>query len=321
MELQKLEGLNKIFKFIVSIKRYSILVDIFLSIIACILVNQLKFVKEVDNTLIWLLIIITAIFGFFIKLFQWNYEQNLPVDLIKELKSGEEVKTLKKDIERQTLSKSYILSSINNLNDATCHYLPKDSFCNNNIKDGLNHLLKDFIRNTTSIIGISCTKYVVGVYLDSYYSNQEDGKTLNGYIILHDNLFEEDLENTLTYLDKGKEFDIQAEVFRSFNNNTYVENYIQNSHSIICVPIPDACNYCSDCKKAGVLFIIIETKLDFSNLPTDKNYTIDIFSRILGNWIARYNLCIKEKLEVRQQSNSITGGKVVAKAIVELKAI
>lgn len=266
----------------------------------------------------WGLFIVLITVVVLIKLFGVLYDSFLPLTLATDLKNGEELIEVKLKCDNQSQSTQYILSALNNLNDVTCQYLtpeqPNNKFCDDGIAAGLKHLLSGFLHNIPTIMGTPITKYLVGVQLESYYDKY--GNVRKSVIVLENNRLTENdgsFMMILTNSQSGLYFDVKTEIARCFESNQSHRNHTisEPGYSILTTPIPDACYQCNDCQKAGVLFIITESNLDFNQLPGNLSVTLDIFTKIIGNWVVRYNNCIEERKKMALLPKKLTQEKTV----------
>lgn len=314
LDEKRLNGLSIIFSLITVAKKNSLIVDGILVLIIGVLSNMVKFEWSVVNISLWLALLLFAGFSIFIKYAQYAYENNLPVDLINELKSSERLEVAEKEITRQTQTKEYINTSLKNLNEATCNYLPTD-FCQGDIREGLIILLNELNNNTTSILGVSCTRYYLGAYLKSILSNKIDGEENAIMIELQNNLFDDSILFDINAPAlSGLQLNIATEIKKCMYNHRMEITHISDKFTMVSFPIPDACQSCDICEKIGGLFIIVDSLLILERLPNDLKSTLEIFGQITGNWIAKYNACIRDKFKfTRQQKSESSVGKVASK--------
>lgn len=269
--------------------------------------NNLNTNDDKINLIAFYSLILFGLIYLVILILKTNYNYHFPGDITSELKSERELLELKKDYNRLNTLDEFLIETIKNLNGQTCAIQNSEEthLCDIGIKEGLNSLISPIIENTNYLLNTRQVHFTIGIYLDSYLSlTQQENDS--GIIILHDSLGKEDVLNKTLFTDlycQSEKLEIQTRLSKSFNNYEFLAEVYginNNAHTIVCSPIPFACD---DEDRLGVLFIISKK---ITNLPNQLELNLSIFCRIISNWVYRYNQCIFERKQRSQPETSTT---------------
>ena len=235
----------------------------------------------------------------FLLLIKTIYNKTFPGSITNELKSERELIILKRDAERQKTINDFLVVIIRRLNGQTCALNVGDELrlCDKGIKEGIYNLIQPVIDNTYFILDTINTQFTTGIYLDYYRSLAGYRLVEKGIINISDNLgkealIEKDLIENANVRDE--QFYIQTAIRQSFNNSAFViHDYTINAqtYTIICSPIPTACN---ENYTNGVFFIITKA---IEKIPVDTEINLKIFNSVIANWVYRYDDCINNRQE------------------------
>lgn len=239
-------------------------------------------------------LIFLGVLYLFLLFIRTAYSTSFPSSITNELKSERELQDLKRDAERQTTINEFFVETMQRLNGQTCALNLGDGthLCDIGISKGIHELIEPVIENTYFLLDTINTKFTIGVFLDSYASMTVDNHWERGIIVIEDKLNKSNLlikELFDTNLVRTEQLELQTAIRQSFNNNEFIEKHYndgQDNYTIICSPMPLACN---ENDGLGVLFIISK-KLETT--PADLPTKMKIFGRVIANWIYRFNECI-----------------------------
>ncbi|MBS1778725.1 MAG: hypothetical protein JST70_05335 [Bacteroidetes bacterium] len=225
------------------------------------------------------------------------YNKTFPGSITNELKAERELSVLKKDAERQKTISDFLVEVIKKLNGQTCalNYGDDTHLCDAGIRDGVHSLIQPVVDNVDFILDTINTQFTIGVYIAEYRSMAAHNSWDNGIIIIEDKLFKAGLipKNLLEQANvRNEELEIQTGIRHSLNNTSFIKhdyNVGTNKFSLICSPIPLACN---DDETNGVFFVISK---HLPNIPIETEITLKIFNSVIANWIYRYNECVNNR--------------------------
>lgn len=294
------EIIGKLDNFCRTINKMFIVVAIIEGIVVTfigILSNTLTTANPDINKYSTYLIIFFGLLYLFLLFIRTAYSTSFPSSITNELKSERELQELKRDAERQKTINEFFVETMQRLNGQTCALNIGDGthLCDIGISNGIYELIEPVIDNTYFLLDTINTKFTIGVFLDGYRSMTLDNQLERGIIVIDDKLTKssfliKELLDTNTV--RTEQLELQTAIRQCFNNSEFVDkNYNdgQNDFSIVCSPMPSACN---ENDGLGVLFIISK-KLE--TIPTDLPTKLKIFGRVIANWIYRYNECVNNR--------------------------
>lgn len=310
--------LDKYFKFE---KSDSVFVTIIKSLIILVSGAFLGlFLKEINseppikNYWHLLIFLVGAIIFIYLEYRRLTKEKNFPISILNHLSATEDLKILTEKYNRKCKIYEYVDSSIQSLNSNTCPViftLPENLLCNQDIALGLKEVLNDLVERPNYFLDIDKTKFTVGVYIKYVETETETffPDTKEKFIIFRDDLLIKDyIPTTLENLeaDEISEFKIQTALIESLNFDKYICKHFEindETYSIICSPIP---NVCESCPPEGIIFTIYKGT---DSCPIDIENILLIFGRIVSNWMAKYNECVRigraqKQTEVQAQKNA-----------------
>jgi hypothetical protein len=294
------EIIGKLDNFCRTINKMFIVVAIIEGIVVTcigILSNTLTTANPDINKYSTYLIIFFGLLYLFLLFIRTAYSTSFPSSITNELKSERELQELKRDAERQKTINEFFVETMQRLNGQTCALNIGDGthLCDIGISNGIHELIEPVIDNTYFLLDTINTKFTIGVFLDGYRSMTLYNQLERGIIVIDDKLTKssfliKELLDTNTV--RTEQLELQTAIRQCFNNSEFVDkNYNdgQNDFSIVCSPMPSACN---ENDGLGVLFIISK-KLE--TIPTDLPTKLKIFGRVIANWIYRYNECVNNR--------------------------
>jgi hypothetical protein len=294
----KLENFCKtINKAIIGLAIFEGIVVIFIGIVSNTLTTDNP---EINKYSTYSLIFLGVLY-LFLLFIRTAYSASFPGSITNELKSERELQELKRDAERQKTITEFFVETMQRLNGQTCALNLGDGthLCDIGISKGINELIEPVIENTYFLLDTVNTKFTIGVFLNDYRSMTIDNDWERGIIIIDDKLNKSSFltkELFDTNLVKAEQLELQSAIRQCFNNSEFVEknyNNGQNDFTVVCSPMPLACN---EHDGLGVLFIISK-KLE--TIPKDLPTKLKIFGRVIANWIYRYNECINNRQQLR----------------------
>jgi hypothetical protein len=224
-------------------------------------------------------------------------EKNFPITILEHLTSKEDLDILTKQHNRQKKVFEFIDHSIKSLNTNTCpvsYDAPDEAICREDLKDSLSNILNDFINRTNYFLEIDKLNFTNGIYLGDILTFSEDKfteTTLN--FNFKDDLklgkYFDELEYGLSSEEKEFKFHLISAISEAILFDKYLcKQLILNEvkYSIVISPIP---NICDSCPPRGVIYAIYEGT---ENCNCDSNKILEIHSRLLTNWISKYEDCL-----------------------------
>jgi len=181
------------------------------------------------------------------------------------------------------------------------------SFCEKGLDNGLKSLLDPFLTTISQITETHGLQTSVAVFLQNMPQDWKEDETRRTrptqdelVTLRDDNIWNEHLLSALINNDTPKDWQlhIQQMKVRCFHNNRFEKNTIttpEGIYTILTNPIPVVCNENS---VIGCLIIIL--KGDHS-LPDDLNDVLKIYSRIISNWVSKYEECFYSRKKVVNQ--------------------
>lgn len=254
----------------------------------------------------FLLLIVFSVLYIVTKLFFIYAKQPLNSSSVDELEAKFELNLYTKRISRINIINETISKSIHKLNDRTCQMnmdampdLKPNNICEQNLKEGLTIVLTPFMKNISAILDSNNIKYTLGIFIENFYHlDYEDRVLMDDHIVvINDDLeFERFIPPKLftTSDTSGFSLEIQSVMKKLFNNeNTdFLIQNISNDNKFYTMILSIIPCVCSGERKEGINFIIIEPTSE--ELP-DLNSTLDIFNRIIANWLSLYQECVFRK--------------------------
>ena len=307
--MEKLITLDKILK---KLRHYTIAV-ITIEVICTGLIGLAA--SQIDSIFSpWTILILFCSFILIVILsYRYNYLKDFPSTLVESIKSDFSNQNLRNDYSRISLINDSIAKSLMSLNSQTCQLNEQvqnftniedapieDKLCSQGIKNGLSEVIESFLKNLHNIIDSNQSKFTVGVYLSTFWETnakdpKEDPEMKRGTFLIKDdlNLLEIIPENILDEENaSGLSFEIQTSLKSSWNNKKaefHPKLKNDNNLSVYTNVIPEVC---SEDYYTGVLFIIGNNLIE---VPNDFDDVTKIYSRIITNWINKYNECIYQK--------------------------
>jgi hypothetical protein len=225
-------------------------------------------------------------------------EKNFPVTILEHLNATEELKDLKEKHSRKTKLYDFIDNSIQSLNSNTCPVVltPDNFLCHQDLELGLKSVLIDLVDRPHYILDVDQTKFTVGTFIkDILDKNSQVGEisSVEKTFIFRDDLnIAYVLPESPYQLNSEQEgsFQFQTALLEGLNFNKFLCKSIKlndQSYTLICSPIP---NVCEDCPPDGIVFSLFKGTECCSS---DIDSVLLIFGRILSNWIAKYNDCVR----------------------------
>ena len=257
-----------------------------------------------ETVSLWALIL-SGLFYIVIKIFFFTFNRQVSETPIDELEAKYELEKVKSRLTKQDSINRVISQSLHMLNDRTC-FLTSDDYaeertqhiCEQNLKDGLTDVLKPFMKNIPIIFNTSNLKYTLGIFIENFYHiDSENQLECNDHIVVLNDDFglEKDIHAQLYSQQnlKGISLEIQSVILKSYNNNKYIEQLItveDRKLTMLSSIIPCVC---SGKGQDGILFIISEPiELEISDIES----TLDIFNRIITNWLSLFKECVFNKV-------------------------
>lgn len=216
----------------------------------------------------------------------------------------------RKDIINDSFSRTLVV-----LNKTTCDYLNDNlsyELIHKSIEDGLRNVLKNFISNLNTILEIDKSKYTVGVYLKGVLIMPQTSnpvKEINsipstdGVFIIEDSLNVEQIcipkELMTTSQLPDCVVDIKGNIQKALNKKGFYSGTFKEgncNYAINCNFIPV---YCNEEEAKGCLFIISEALVE---APYDLNSILDVYCRIISNWVVNLENCVLSNVHYQLQS-------------------
>jgi hypothetical protein len=231
-------------------------------------------------------------------------EKNFPVTILEHLTATEELKSLKEKYSRKNKLYDFIDNSIQSLNSNTCPVMltPDNFLCHQDLEAGLRNVLLDLVERPHYILNVDETKFTVGTFIKELYDkNSPVGQieNLEKTFIFRDDLnLIQHLPESPYQLDSEQEgsFQFQTATLEVLNFNKFLCKTIvldNQTFTLICSPIP---NVCESCPPDGIIFAIYKGAECCS---TDIDSVLLIFGRILSNWVAKYNDCVRREKQIK----------------------
>ena len=235
-------------------------------------------------------------------------EKNFPVTILEHLNATEELKELKVKHSRKNKLYDFIDNSIQSLNTNTCPVVltPDNFLCHQDLELGLKSVLIDLVERPHYILDVDQTKFTIGTFVkDILDKNSQVGQieSIPQNFIFRDDLnLSNHLPETPYQLNSEQEgsFQFQTALLEGLNFNKFLCKSItldNQPYTLICSPIP---NVCEECPPDGIIFSIFKGSECCS---TDIDSVLLIFGRILSNWIAKYNDCVRREKMLKLESS------------------
>ena len=231
-------------------------------------------------------------------------EKNFPVTILEHLTAREELKILREKYSRKNKLYDFIDNSIQSLNSNTCPVMltPDNFLCHQDLEAGLKNVLLDLVERPHYILNVDQTKFTVGSFVKELLNkNSPVGLTENidKTFVFRDDLNVSDyLPENPYQLDSEQEgsFQFQTATLEVLKFNKFLCKTIvldNQTFTLICSPIP---NVCESCPPDGIIFAIYKGSECCS---TDIESVLLIFGRILSNWVAKYNDCVRREKQIK----------------------
>lgn len=231
-------------------------------------------------------------------------EKNFPVTILEHLTATEELKTLKEKYSRKNKLYDFIDNSIQSLNSNTCPVMltPDNFLCHQDLEAGLKNVLIDLVERPHYILNVDQAKFTVGAFIKELLDKNspvEQTANLEQTFVFRDDL------NLINYLPENPyqldteqegSFQFQTATLEVLNFNKFLCKTIvldNQTFTLICSPIP---NVCESCPPEGIIFVIYKGTECCSK---DIASVLLIFCRILSNWVAKYNDCVRREKHIK----------------------
>lgn len=226
-----------------------------------------------------------------------------------EIKKHEfEIEALKleKSKERNSLINDAISDTIVGLNSQTCTLHEKEDpfpeiiekLCDKDVEDGLISILTPFASEIYAIIHGPNPLITIGAYFKSVAQEPIDGRDGPSdkpmlFVVKDDNDIKSRIpSNLLEDTRITGDLQILQQMFETcLRNNRFVKSQIPmflDNYSLLISPIPFACD---ENDTSGALFLLLRSEV----FPNDIEKIIKIFTRLLTNWMYKYNNCVYSK--------------------------
>lgn len=310
--MNKFQELKKLLNFVFKMGPIMIVFEVIIVTIMSVAASQVQEIKS-----LWFgILIFSAVVYSGLKIFKFFYEKLFPKSLIESIENELKNENLSKGFARKSLVNEAISTSLILLNEQTCILTDKGSpffqdinevnsnMCDKDVEEGLKTLLNPMLGNIHHVLETTNSKFTIGAYLKSIATetpNQDDVFHSPGVFVLKDELgFTFILTKELMEMDevKGDQLVFQSFIRSSLNNNrSETNNFAQNGNefTLVTSTIPLVCD---DDFANGVLFVISE-KLE--NVPIDLEEILNIFSRIIANWISKYDECVWSRYDSKNE--------------------
>lgn len=250
-------------------------------------------------------------------------EKNFPVTILEHLNATEELKDLKEKHNRKTKLYDYIDNSIQSLNSNTCPVVltPDNFLCHQDLEIGLRNVLFDLVEKPHYILNVDQSNYTIGAYINNILDKTtEVGQTefIDKNFIFRDDLnIKEYLPNSPYDLSSENEgsFQFQTAILECIKFNKFLcktINIVSSEYTLICSPIP---NVCENCPPDGIIFSLYKGNEFCSN---DIDSVLLIFGRILSNWIAKYNDCVRHEKQLKLDSSHVHKKTELPKEVLDV---
>ncbi len=229
-----------------------------------------------------------------------NKEKNFPITILEHLTATIELSNLSKNSARKEKIYEYIASSILSLNENTCPISNENenTFCQQDLKNGLETVLSDIINQTHYVLDINVSKFTVGIFLSDLWVIDSEGtfnKKDSAFIFRDDLSITNYIPEQLSQNDEKDEtnFLIQKSMQESLHFSHFTNQKIDSKNfkgNILCSPIV---NVCEDCPPYGIIFCFYNGNHE---IPNDVDGILLIYGRILSNWISKYIDCARKRI-------------------------
>jgi len=232
--------------------------------------------------------------------------RSFPLTILDNLSAEDDLKKVQSDFRRKVTIDKYIDNSIKALNINTCniYYGERDHhLCDQGLKEGLMSVINDLIYRINHVLDSASSNYTVGVYFEgiaqktpTYYVGSEVQYSNNFFIFRDDielsNKLPRDIHqsNQLT----GITHSLQSQLSRAYNHNKFNSKCIdikEIGHTSIVSPIQAICE--ADLP-SGLLFIVVDDQIE---IKKDLENILQIFGRIMSNWMDKYNNCVYDQFQ------------------------
>ena len=213
---------------------------------------------------------------------------------------------LEKSKERNSLINDAISDTIVGLNSQTCTLHEKEDpfpeiiekLCDKDVEDGLIRILSPFASEIYTIIQGHNPLITIGAYFRNVaqeptevHESASDKAML--FVIKDDNNIKSKVPSNLLEdsMITGDLQNLQQLFETCLRNNRFVKSQITlflENYSIIVSPIPFACD---ENDASGAVFLLLKNDV----FPNDIEKIIKIFTRLLTNWMYKYNNCVYSK--------------------------
>lgn len=250
-------------------------------------------------------------------------EKNFPVTILEHLNAIEELKELKEKHSRKTKLYDFIDNSIQSLNSNTCPVIltPDNFLCHQDLELGLKSVLVDLVERPHYILDVDQTKFTIGTFIkDILDKNSQIGQitSVEKTFIFRDDLnITHNLPQTPFQLNSEQvgSFQFQTALLEGLNFNKFLCKSIvldNQPYTLVCSPIP---NVCEACPPDGIVFSLFKGTECCS---TDIESVLLIFGRILSNWIAKYNDCVRREKHLKLDASHLHKRAEVPQEVLDL---
>jgi hypothetical protein len=198
----------------------------------------------------------------------------------------------------------FIDNSIQSLNSNTCPIIstPDNFLCQQDLAEGLKSVLVDLVERPHYILDVDQTKFTIGTFIKNILDKDSQiGQTssVEKTFFFRDDLnISQRLPHTPYPLnsEQAGSFQFQIAILEVLNFNKFLCKEItldNHPYTVVCSPIP---NVCEECPPDGIVFSIFKGTECCSK---DIDSVLLIFGRILTNWIAKYNDCVRREKDLK----------------------
>lgn len=233
------------------------------------------------------------------KLFR-NKDKKFPIKILDHLVSEVELEKKSKDLKRKETIDKYIDNSIKALNLNTCNIYYEDDYhlCHQGLKEGISSVISDLIFKANYVLDSNLSKYSIILYFENIaiktekYQLGSSVRYQNHFFLLRDDVgieteIPDDIHNSSGKT--GLKHILQTQMSYSFNHNTLSRICVdinEIGHTLITSPVQAICE--TDIP-SGLFIILADDQFELKN---DIENILQIYGRIVSNWIDKYNNCV-----------------------------
>lgn len=250
-----------------------------------------------------------------IKVFYLFHHKLFPDKATKSITESYELTKYREQNTRKDIINDSFTRTLVVLNNTTCEYLNEElsnELIQKSIEDSLRSVLKDFISNLNTILEIDNSKYTVGAFIKGLLvmpnaanpiKQGEAIPSIDGVFIIEDSLNVEEICIPKALMTTSQHpdcvVDIKSNIQKSLNKKGFHSGTFKEgkcNYTINCNFIPV---YCNEEEEAGCLFIVSEA---LEEIPYDLKSILDVYCRIISNWIVSRENCVYNKINYQVQN-------------------